>query len=166
MSAVIREERAEDREAVARIIAAAFSLVPYASGTEARIVERLRDEGAMTLALVAEADGRVVGHVALSLVRIDGATGWHALGPIAVRPDVQGQGTGSALVREALGRLRDMDAEGCVLVGNPSYYGRFGFAHHAGLMAPPYPDEVVLGLSFGSAPPRGKIAFHPAFDGA
>ena len=110
----IRPEAPEDREAVARVVEAAFG-----RRDEADLVEALRADPAWELSLVAEEDGRVVGHVLFT--RASG--GFLALAPLAVEPERQGAGVGRALVEEGLRRVG-----GPVLVlGDPAYYGRFGF---------------------------------------
>jgi len=107
----------------------------------------------------------VVGHVAISPVIISsGAAGWYGLGPIAVRPDRQGEGIGSALVRAALDALRNRDARGCVLLGDPAYYSRFGFAPHPGLELPGVPPDHFQALSLGGEIPAGHVSYSKAFD--
>lgn len=137
---LLRLETTADVAAIHRLTAEAFRNAPHTSGTEAFIVDALRNAGALTLSLVAEDAGVLVGHVGLSPVTVaDGSTGWYGLGPVSVLPSHQGRGIGSALVRDALARLRAMGASGCVLVGEPAYYGRFGFEASAAMAA----DEVV-----------------------
>lgn len=102
----IRQERPEDIEGIRQITKAAFEPIEHSSQTEAAIVDALRSAGALTVSLVAVADGEIVGHVAFSPVTIDGADkGWYDLGPVSVRPDRQKEGIGGALIREGLARL-------------------------------------------------------------
>ena len=160
----IRPERPGDEGAIAEVIEAAFLLAEHRDGTEAQIVERLRDAGALTLSLVAVDEESVIGHVAFSPVTIDAEDRqWFGLGPIAVRPDRQGKGIGSALIREGLDRLRTMGAAGCVLVGEPDYYRRFGFLADERLVYPGLPAQYFQSLSFGGDLPTGTVAYHPAF---
>ncbi|MBF0307089.1 MAG: GNAT family N-acetyltransferase, partial [Alphaproteobacteria bacterium] len=84
-------------------------------------------------------------------------------GPVAVRPDRQRQGIGRALVEAALEAARRLGAPGCVLVGDPAFYGRFGFAARLGLTHEGVPDPFVMGVSLGAPVPEGAIQFHPAF---
>lgn len=161
---IIRDEALADQSAIRDIVAAAFLTMPYSHQTEHLIVDALRRAGAMTLSLVAEEDGAVVGHAAFSPATIDDRPGgWHALGPIAVRPDRQRRGIGSALLREGLARLRQRGAEGCLLVGNPAFYTRFGFRNDARLTVEGVPPQYLLVLPFGEDVPRGRVGFHPAF---
>ena len=160
----IRPERPGDEDAIAKVIEAAFALAEHRDGTEPQIVENLRNAGALTLSIVAVEHGSVVGHVAFSPVTIDGEDlGWFGLGPVAILPDQQGNGFGSALVREGLTRLQNAGAAGCVLVGEPAYYGRFGFAADEGLAFPGLPPEYFQVQSFGGELPTGTVAYHPAF---
>ncbi|WP_372425620.1 GNAT family N-acetyltransferase [Salinarimonas chemoclinalis] len=160
----IRPETSADVEPIGTITTDAFARAPHASGTEAAIVSGLRDAGALTLSLVAEEDGAVVGHVAFSAVRVDGRdVGWLALGPIAVRPDRQGRGIGAALVREGLARVRAAGARGVVLVGDPAYYGRFGFQADPGLAMPGVPARYVLAHALEGAMPAGTLSHRDAF---
>ena len=160
----IRRERLEDKEAIAALIGTAFASAEHSDGTEAQIVDRLRSAGALTLSLVAEDGGEIVGHAAFSPVTIDGRPlGWFGLGPVAVRPDRQRQGIGDALISEGLGQLVAYGAAGCVVLGEPGYYGRFGFQPVERLRYPGPPPEYFQVLAFGGKPPGGTVAYHPAF---
>ena len=109
---IIRTERPLDADAIGSLTSAAFKGMVHSSGTEAAIVDALRREGALALSLVAEKDGLLVGHVAFSPVTIDGkAGGWFGLGPVSVLPAQQRSGTGSALIREGLERLKKLAQE-------------------------------------------------------
>ena len=116
----VREERAGEAAAIAGVIARAFAGAAHSDGSEARIVEKLRAAGALSVSLVAD-DGSVVGHVGFSPVDVAGAQGWFGLGPVAVEPARQGQGIGAALIEEGLARLRAQGAAGCVVLGDPGY---------------------------------------------
>ncbi|MCB0023597.1 MAG: N-acetyltransferase, partial [Caldilinea sp.] len=121
----------------------AFETLAISNHTEQFIVEALRAAGALTVSLVAEVDGRVVGHIAFSPVTMsDGTVGWYGLGPVSVLPAYQGMGIGGALIVEGLARLRKLGARGCCLVGHPGYYGRFGFEHVDGLAYEGVPPEA------------------------
>ncbi|RDZ26226.1 GNAT family N-acetyltransferase [Lysobacter silvisoli] len=162
--ATLRDERAGDADAIGRVVAAAFADHPHSQQTEHRIVDALRAADAMTLSLVAERDGHIVAHAAWSPVRIDGADiGWYGLGPVAVAPAVQGRGIGRALVEAGLARLRTLGARGCVVAGDPGYYGRFGFRADPALRYPGLPPEYFMALSFDGFV-SGTVAYHPAFD--
>lgn len=160
----IRPERLGDEDAIAEVIEAAFALAEHADGTEAQIVGRLRASGALTFSLVATEDDMIVGHVAFSPVMIDSQDlGWFGLGPVAVLPGWQGKGIGSALIREGLDRLRQDGAAGCVLVGDPEFYGRFGFLADDRLVYPGLAPEYFQVRSFDDHVPSGTVAYHSAF---
>ncbi len=94
----------------------------------------------------------------------DGAPGWFGLGPISVAPEYQGRGVGSRFMQEALRILREKDAAGCVLLGDPGYYSRFGFQPDPSLILAGVPPEYFHAVSFHSSRPRGMVSYHSAFD--
>ena len=161
----IRSERPDDDVAIHELTRAAFEPMPFSSGTEAPIIRALRTAGDLTLSLVAEDDGTIVGHVAFSPVTIDGVHGgWFGLGPIAVRADRQRQGIGKALIARGIELLRQQGAAGVALIGNPEIYSRAGFESD-GLLA--YGDldrRLVQRLVLSGPPPQGELKFAPAFD--
>ncbi|MFZ5520389.1 MAG: GNAT family N-acetyltransferase [Pseudomonadota bacterium] len=160
----IRPEGPQDAPAIHEVTVAAFASVPISQHTEQHVVRALRAAGALTLSLVAEADGRVVGHIAFSPVTLSSGTpGWYGLGPVSVLPAYQRQGIGAALIREGLARLQTQGARGCCLVGHPAYYPRFGFVNVPGLVHEGVPSNVFFALSFDGDYPQGEVRFHPAF---
>lgn len=160
----IRMESSADLGAIREVHRAAFALHPLSQQTEHLIVDALRADGALSLSLVADEEGRVAGHIAFSPVLIGGhALHWYALGPVGVLPSLQNRGIGSSLVREGLTRLRALGAQGCVLVGEPSFYSRFGFRHCGEVLMEDFPPEVVLCLAFYGVVPQGKVEHHRAF---
>ncbi|MFT0519142.1 GNAT family N-acetyltransferase [Pseudomonas faucium] len=165
---LIRHETPADYPAIARLTLQAFDNHPHhAPGqapTEHQIIERLRAAGALTLSLVAEDEGVLVGQVSVSPVKIEGQfMGWYGLGPIAVTPGRQGQGIGAALMREAIGCMRERAAKGIVLLGEPAYYQRFGFRAFSQLYYPGVPAEYFMALPFETDVPTGAVAYDPAF---
>ena len=163
---IVRPEQTSDIDVIRTLTETAFRTAPHAAGTEHLIIDRLRAAGALTLSLVAEADGAIAGHVAFSPVTIsDGSAGWYGLGPISVDPARQGEGIGTRLVREGLERLKALGAAGCVLLGDPAYYGRFGFSADPKLVlegvAPEYFQRVAFSPVYGG----GTVSYHPAFYG-
>jgi putative acetyltransferase len=161
---LIRDERGTDHDAIRAIVADAFKRHPHGGGHEHLLVDALREAGVLTLSLVAEENAEIVGHVAVSPVRIGGTfQGWYGLGPVAVRPDRQGKGIGQALVRAGLDRLRALGAEGCVVLGEPAFYGRFGFKADSRLRLDGVPPEYFLALPFGPTVPGGAVEYHEAF---
>lgn len=161
----LRAERPGDEEAIAALTRAAFAAHPHSDHAEQLIVAALRESGALALSLVAERHGRVVGHVAFSPVTIGGRpSDWYGLGPMAVAPPQQRAGIGRALVETGLAALRERGAGGCVVLGEPAFYGRFGFVHHPGLVLAGVPPEYFLALAFAGKVPCGRLAYHAAFD--
>ena len=161
----MRPEAPSDVAAIETLTTTAFLDAPHTSHTEQFIVAALRRAGVLTVSLVAVEEGAVVGHVAVSPVVIsDGAVGWYGLGPISVLPARQGQGIASRLMHEALGALRTRAAAGCVLLGDPAFYARFGFRMEPGLVLPGVPPEYFQVLAFGATLPRGVVTYHAAFD--
>lgn len=165
MHMTISKERPQDIEAISRLTEAAFRNEEYSSHTEHFIVNALRRTGQLSISLVAAEHDEILGHVAISPVSISsGVTGWYGLGPISVRPDRQGKGIGSALMRAALQQLRQQGVAGCVVLGDPAYYGRFGFKAHPGLELPDVPPEYFQALSFTGELPVGVVKYAAAFD--
>ena len=161
---VIRSEIGADVSAISEVTVAAFKTLEISNHTEQFIIEALRAARALVVSLVAEMDGRVVGHIAFSPVTIsDGTRDWYGLGPVSVLPAYQRQGIGKALIQEGLSRLRDLDAKGCCLVGHPQYYRKFGFENVAGLVHEGVPQEVFFALSFDGRFPQGNVTFHEGF---
>lgn len=165
MKMEIRPEKPEDATSIRMITEAAFRLNDHSSGTEGAIIDALREAGALAISLVAVIDDEAVGHIAFSSVTIDGQhRGWFGLGPVAVRPDLHRRGVGSALIREGLSRLRQAGANGCVLVGDPAYYRRFGFENDPALRYEGLPAEYFMRLAFNDPAPTGRVTFHAGFD--
>ena len=161
---VIRDETEADVTAIAEVTAAAFKSLEISNHTEQFIIAALRAANALTVSLVAEVDGRVIGHIAFSPVTIsDGTPDWYGLGPVSVLPEYQRQGIGRALVREGLSRLKDLKAQGCCLVGHPDYYKKFGFKNMPELVLEGVPQDVFFALSFDGHTPRGSVTFHKGF---
>jgi len=160
----IRTETDADVRAITEVTEAAFQTMEISDHTEQFIVTALRKAGALTVSLVAELDGRVVGHIAFSPITMsDGTADWYGMGPVSVLPQYQRQGIGKALVQEGLARLKGLKARGCCLVGHPEYYRKFGFQNTPELGLEGVPPEVFFALSFDGYVPRGTVSFHDAF---
>jgi putative acetyltransferase len=161
---VIRSETEADVSEITEVTIAAFKTLEISNNTEQFIIVSLRAANALTVSLVAELDGRVIGHIAFSPVTIsDGTRNWYGLGPVSVLPAYQRQGIGKALIKEGLSRLKDMTAQGCCLVGHPDYYRKFGFKNISGLVHEGVPQEVFFALCFDGHIPQGAVAFHEGF---
>jgi putative acetyltransferase len=161
---VIRDETAADIDAITEVTTAAFKTLEISNQTEQFIIEALRAADALAVSLVAELDGRIIGHVAFSPVTIsDGTENWYGLGPVSVSPKYQRKGIGKALIQEGLSRLKGLNARGCCVVGHPGYYRKFGFATAPECVHEQAPQEVFFVLSFDGHAPQGTVAFHEAF---
>ena len=164
MNITIRGETGSDRETIGEVTKAAFDTLSISGHTEQFIILALREAKALTVSLVAEVDGKIVGHIAISPVAIsDGSPGWYSLGPISVLPELQRRGIGKALMQEGMSRLRSMGAGGCVLVGDPGYYERFGFRSFPDLSVEGVPPQNVLALPFGETRAHDTVSFHEGF---
>jgi putative acetyltransferase len=161
---LIRDEKSTDYKAISEVTLAAFEKMEISNHTEQFIIEALRSAKALSVSLIAEVDGRVVGHIAFSPVTMsDGTKDWYGLGPVSVHPDFQHKGIGKALIREGLSRLKDLKAKGSCLVGHPQYYRQFGFENVEGLIHEGVPPEVFFVLSFDGNIPQGHVVFHEGF---
>jgi putative acetyltransferase len=159
---LVRPATPGDHTAIHAVEAAAFG-----REDEARIVVDTRAEGAALVELVAEENGRIVGHILFSRMRCDPPRFIAGLGPVAVSPEMQNRGIGDALCRAGIEAVRTLGAEAVVLLGHPTYYPRFGFSHAlaAPLESPFAGSEAFMGLELkpGALTPPLKIAFPAAF---
>jgi putative acetyltransferase len=159
----IRAEAAGDAAAVRTVNAAAFG-----REAEAELVDAVRSAEAAVLSLVAVWQGEIVGHALFTPVAVGGGRAV-ALGPLAVHPDRQGQGVGTALVREGLRRLATLGHGAVIVLGDPGYYRRFGFRPASAFGVSwdrPVPDEVFMALELraGALSGGGTVRYLPAFD--
>ena len=160
----IRPERQGDQPAIHDLTRRAFAPMPYSDGDEQYLLDALRDAGALSVSLVAERAGAIVGHVAFSpAFPADGSPGWYALGPVSAEPDLQKRGIGSRLIETGLDRLRARGAAGCILVGDPAYYRRFGFRLRPDRAPEDQPKDYFQMLPLGDAEPDCTVDFHPVF---
>lgn len=162
----IREENKKDTVAITVVIDIAFTNHPHSINNESKIVSKLRSEEKLTLSLVAiNTDNNIIGHIAFSKVLINHCDlNWFGLAPLSVLPEFQNQGIGSQLVKEGLNHLIRAGAKGCVLLGEPEYYSRFGFKYDDQLALPGVPPIYFLTFPFCDETPVGKVKFDKAFD--
>jgi predicted N-acetyltransferase YhbS len=173
MTPLIRPERPGDEAAISSVICAAFSAAaggPAESVAEARLVTRMRSAGDLALSLVAQIDGAVIGHAGFFPIRVlpDRRMRIWGLGPLAVMPDRQRQGTGKALCRAGIESARRAGVDFMLVLGDPDYYGRFGFrADWAATIDVPWPGPHYMGLPLstraGAMPLRGRADYPAAF---
>ncbi|HEX5420140.1 MAG TPA: N-acetyltransferase [Gammaproteobacteria bacterium] len=153
---LIRNEEDKDRGAVDELVAAEFD-----TGAEADFVGRLREGPPPVVSLVAEEEGDVFGHILFAPVPLEGdpEAKLMGLGSLAVVPEQQGKGIGSALMREGLERCRTLGASAVVALGHAGYYGRFGFvpAAHFGIrFKHVLPDDAFLAMELEPGALQGK----------
>jgi putative acetyltransferase len=159
---IIRAAVAGDHGAIDAVTTAAFG-----GAAEARIIADVRAEGAALVELTALEDGRIVGHILFSAMHCDPARRVAGLGPLAVSPDRQRLGVGSALTRAGLEACRALGVEAVVVLGHPAYYPRFGFSREAAsLIASPYaesPGFMALALRDGALALPLRVSYPAAF---
>jgi putative acetyltransferase len=142
-------------------------MAPDTEPAEARLVDELRNAGNAIFSVVAVEDERVVGHAMFSKMKAPFAA--LALGPIAVLPELQRNGIGSQLIRYGLAQSEAAGWVGIFVLGNPAYYGRFGFRADTAscfesAYAGPHLMALALALGRGDLPARsGSIQYAPAF---
>lgn len=168
----VREETPGDHDRVREQNLAAFG-----GDDEARLVDGLRSDGLTIVSLVAEDDlGEVVGHIFFSPVEIVSrveivgqgeAVRVASLAPMAVRPDMQRQGIGTALVRKGIERCRETGWPAIIVVGHTEYYPRFGFnAEAVRHLGSPYAGPAFMGLDLRPgflAGLRGEVRYPEPF---
>jgi putative acetyltransferase len=164
LRATIRDARLEDIPAIYDLTKRAFAPMPFAGGNEQDLINTARDAGALSISLVAEIGSRIVGHVAFTpAMAADNTLGWFGLGPVAVEPELQRKGIGQQLINEGLRKLRAWNAAGCIVVGDPNYYQRFGFRLSPALTPASQPPEYYMMLSLTALQPNAVVDFHPLF---
>ncbi|RWL82165.1 MAG: N-acetyltransferase [Mesorhizobium sp.] len=158
----IRAATPRDREAIRLVEEHAFG-----QQAEAGLVDALVTGGDAVVELVAEEDGQVVGHILFSRLYVqNGGKRFAAvaLAPLAVEPSFHGTGIGGALIREAHIRLKEAGETLAVVLGDPTYYGRFGYTHgRAAKFDSEYQGEALQALAWGDAPDTGRLVYASAF---
>ena len=162
----VRREEARDIEYIYNINFRAFG-----REEEGKLVDRLRGRVYPFISLVAEEEGRPVGHILFTAVIVgDSILSATGLGPMAVLPEYQGEGVGSALINEGLRVCREERIEAVFVLGHAGYYIKFGFEHasrrgiywKSSEFAPYFfVLELVPGALDGV---QGEVVFHPAFE--
>jgi putative acetyltransferase len=160
----IRPEAGADMAAIHAVNVAAFR-----GEVEAALVDRLRADGDLVLSLVAEINGRIVGHIAFSRLTIAASHGDFAavsLAPLAVHPDFQHRGIASELVAAAHRILRERGETLSIVVGHPDYYPRFGYNRvRAEGFESAYQGDAFMACAFAEAPRNGSVKYPAAFSG-
>ncbi len=158
----IRTATARDREAIRLVEEHAFG-----QKAEAGLVDALVGNGDTVVELVAEEEGQVVGHILFSRLYVEhGGRRFAAvaLAPLAVEPSFHGAGIGGALIREAHVRLKKAGEKLSIVLGEPAYYGRFGYARQrAARFESDYQCDALQALAWGEAPESGRLVYASAF---
>ncbi|GGB31173.1 N-acetyltransferase [Oceanisphaera marina] len=159
---ICRTERPGDGDEIDEVVYTAFG-----REDEADLVWDLREQGAISLSQVAEYEGAIIGHLAMSPVLINGEDiGWLGLAPVSVWPDCQRQGVATAMIHAALDSANELDWAGVVVLGDPAFYRRFGFKPAQELdLKCTYPNagEHFMALALKQPAPTGLVTYHPAF---
>jgi putative acetyltransferase len=166
----IRAERPGDEAAIREVNRLAFG-----RGDEANLVAALRDGGHIRVSLVAEVEDEgegvceIIGHVLFSEVSAEGLPKVLALAPVAVAPDWQGVGIGSAMIEAGVKASAAEGHDAIFVLGEPAYYSRFGFSTEAARnFDTPYPKECFMALEFADGSlggASGRIEYPPPFKG-
>ncbi len=165
MKTTIRPEKIDDIAVIEAITKRTFLHLEYSNQTEHYITNALRKSGDLIISLVAVVDDNVVGHIAFSPITIsDSSTGWFGLGPVAILPQYQAKGIGSQLITEGIKQLKAINANGCILFGDPDFYSRFGFKQNGQLILRGIPQELFLSLHLTDSNPHGTIKYSDAFE--
>lgn len=165
MTPNVRHEEPGDELAIHALTQAAFRDMPFSDGDEQHVIDRLREDGDLTLSLVAESrDKAIIGHIAFSPVTIsDGTKDWYGLGPVSVIPTIQKTGIGTLLIECGMLEMRARGAKGVVLLGSNEYYPRFGFEHDPELTYPGPPAEYFQRIVLEGDAPKGVVSYAPGF---
>lgn len=163
----IRPETNSDVPEIENLVHAAFLNAEHSNQNEHLIIHHLREASQLSISLVAEDEAThdIVGHVTVSPVTCsDGSSDWYGIGPVSVLPQYQGNGLGSSLVRQALTDLENRHASGCVVLGSPTFYTRFGFEVKPSLELKGVPPEYFMALAWSQPIPVGTVSYHRAFE--
>jgi len=160
-AAFLRLETTEDHAAIYAVNQAAFG-----HADESELVDQLRRDGDVLLSLVAEVDGKIIGHILFSRMWVEDVAAV-ALAPMAVLPEDQNRGIGSELVREGLRLLRERGERIVIVLGHEHYYPRFGFSTEmARNLGSPFPKEAYMAMELSAGAlegVRGKVRYPAAF---
>lgn len=163
----IRLETESDAPVIEEVTSNAFMNAEHTDHNEQFIVRGLREANHLSISLVAEdkATHTIVGHAAVSPIKISTEReNWYGLGPVSILPHYQRNGIGSLLIERALATLQSHHAAGCVVLGNPKYYVRFGFKAVPSLQLPGVPPEYFMALTWRTPTPTGTVSYHKAFE--
>jgi putative acetyltransferase len=161
---VIRPAEARDRNEISALEEAAFG-----QDGEAKLVDALVADGDVVLELVATHEAEIVGHILFSRLKVEtgnGVVDAIALAPLAVQPQRQKSKVGTALIENGHHLLQEAGETLSVVLGDPAYYGRFGYSHdRAAAFESDYQCDALQALAWGDAPTSGRLVYAKAFSG-
>ena len=161
----LRGERPEDVQSIYELTKLAFESMPFSDGSEADRLNILRADEDLELSIIAVAEGKIVGHIAFSPVFLNQKFDhWFGLGSVSVWPELQKQSIGKTLIENGLSLLKDKNAKGCILIGNPDYCHRFGFIGDGRIRYRDYSQDIVQWLKFGKETPSALLTFSPGLE--
>ena len=161
---IVRAESIQDITAIHQLIAVAFQSDPYSNNQEQFIVDKMRLDQELSISLVATINNKVIGHIAFSKVLINSQTSHlYGLAPVAVLPEYQGKGVGKSLIKAGIAEIKSLGCHGCVVLGEPDYYNRFGFKESEQLTLEGVPPEYFMVNIFADDSPRGQVTYCQAF---
>ncbi|MDF3129648.1 N-acetyltransferase [Kiritimatiellaeota bacterium B1221] len=169
MKITLRPENKSDLEAIDDLLNLAFAFDPHSHQNEGAILQRLRESRKLLLSLVAiDESGELVGQIAFSPVEIDdgspeGTQNWIGLGPMSVNPRLQRMGIGRQLIETGLKEMKSREVSGCVVLGEPGFYERFGFNTYENLILPGALAPFFMARAFNGEVPGGIVHYDPAF---
>lgn len=165
----IRQETAQDHASVYEVVKAAFAAAEESGGTEQDLVVKLRSSAAFVpeLSLVAEEEGKIIGHILFTKAEVNGQTVL-ALAPLSVLPAYQRRGVGLALMAEGHRAAKELGFGFSVVLGHAGYYPKAGYrpAGRFGIKAPfDVPEENFMAIQLDPAAkaPRGTLRYDEAF---
>lgn len=156
----VRPARPEDHLNISVLVVNAFR-----QPNESNLIRSLRDRGEIAVELVAEEDGALVGHIALSRLRTP--ENWLALAPVCVRRESASRGIGQELITNGLDLARRQKVDAVVVVGDPQYYRRFGFVFDGPAeLITPYPRQYTgfYPITPGIAAAQAVLTYPEAFN--
>ncbi len=171
MKITLRPETENDIEAIDDLLNLAFAFDAHSKQDETWILQNLRTSGKLLLSLVAiDEAGELVGQIAFSPVEIDdgspeGLKDWIGLGPMSVNPRLQRMGIGRQLIEAGLNEMKSRGVSGCVVLGEPGFYERFGFETCGNLILSGAPAPFFMARAFKGEMAKGIVHYDKAFSG-
>ena len=171
MNITLRPENKNDIEDIDDLLNLAFAFDSHSLQDEVWILQNLRSSGKLLLSLVAlDEEGELVGQIAFSPITVDDGTpegrkDWIGLGPMSVNPRLQRMGIGRQLIEAGLAEMKSRGVAGCVVLGEPGFYERFGFKANGDLILTGAPAPFFMAQAFDGEMAQGIVTYDKAFSG-